>query len=131
MWDGDKPALRPPAPPDAISAAETALGFGLPALLRRIYTEVADGGIGPACGLFPIASRYTEAGQDETVVDVRNKLAGDPRWPSQLVPMCDWGCANWSCLDCRVEDVPVVILAGEEGFFGTGRDLRSWLAAGA
>jgi hypothetical protein len=129
MWDGDKAGLHPPAPSEAIEAAEAMLGFSLPTLLRRIYSEVADGGFGPAYGLFPIASHYGEAGQDETVVDVRDKLAVDPRWPSQVAPLCDWGCANWSCLDCRTENGSVVTLAGEAGFFDTGRDLRSWLTA--
>src|SRR5260370_12941 len=79
LWHGNEPGLGPPASPQAIAAAEAMLGFRLPALLRRIYEDVADGGLGPAYGIFPIASHYTAAGQDETVVEVRDKLAVDPR----------------------------------------------------
>jgi hypothetical protein len=57
------------------------------------------------------------------------KLSCDPRWPAQLLPVCDWGCANWSCLDCRSDDGPIVTLAGAQGFTNTGRTLRSWLIA--
>jgi hypothetical protein len=62
MWHGDKPGLHPPASSEALAAAEVMLGFHLSALLRRIYEDVADGGFGPAYGIFPIASHYTEAG---------------------------------------------------------------------
>ena len=120
--------MHPPAA-EALAAPEAKIGFRLPNLLRRIYENVADGGFGPAYGIFPIASHHAEAGQDGTIVEVRDKLAVGPPWPSQLVPLCDWGCANWSCLDCRAENGAVVTLAGEDGFFDTGHDLRSWLTA--
>jgi hypothetical protein len=35
-------------------------------------------------------------------------LAVDPQWPKQPLPICDWGCANWSCLDCGSSDGPIV-----------------------
>jgi hypothetical protein len=129
MWQGDKPGLHAPASSEAIAAAEVMLGFRLPTLLRRIYEDVADGGFGPAYGILPMASHYPEAGQHETVVEVRDKLAVDPRWPTRIVPLCDWGCANWSWLDCRAVNGSVVTLAGEAGFYEQAYDLRSWLTA--
>jgi hypothetical protein len=129
MWKGDKCEPHECATAEQLALVESQLGFAVPPLLRRIFEEVTDGGFGPAHGIFPIASHYAEAGQDETAVGVRDKLAVDPRWPSLPLPLCDWGCANWSCLDCRTESGPVVTLAGEQGFFNTGRDLRSWLSA--
>lgn len=129
-----KVEVHPPLSHKAIEATEALLGFNLPMLLRRIYAEVADGGFGPAYGLFPIASHCPEGGQHETLVEVLDMLAEGRHpafgtWPSQLVPLCDWGCANWSCLDCQTENGPVVTLAGEDGLFDTGRDLASWLTA--
>jgi len=129
MWKGDVPRAHPVAPPEAIAQAEAKLGFELPPLARRLYAEVADGGFGPAYGIFPLASHYKGPAQRETVVEVRDKLAVDPRWPQHLLPLCDWGCANWSCLDCRTDGGAVVTLAGEQGFFDTGRDLQAWLSA--
>ena len=35
--------LPPPAPPEAVVEAEKVIGFPLPPLLRRLYTEVANG----------------------------------------------------------------------------------------
>lgn len=49
--------LRPlpaPATHAEVDAAEAALGFPLPALLRRLYTEVANGRWGPDSGLQPV-----------------------------------------------------------------------------
>lgn len=39
--------LAAPATPAELAEAERMLGFGLPPLLRRVYTEVANGGFEP------------------------------------------------------------------------------------
>jgi hypothetical protein len=128
MWS-DVPRAHPVAPMEGVARVEVHLGFALPAFARRIFTEVADGGFGPAYGIFPLVSAYAGSAPRETVIEVRDKLAVDSRWPQKLMPLCDWGCANWSCLDCRTDSGAVVTLAGEDGFFDTGRDLHSWLSA--
>jgi len=51
--------------------AESQLGYRLPTLLRRIYLEVADGGFGPAYGIFPVVRGRDEPGHDESLVEVR------------------------------------------------------------
>ncbi|MET8375483.1 hypothetical protein [Streptomyces microflavus] len=43
--------LFPPVKPPEVEAAEGIIGRPLPTLLRRIYTEVGDGGFGPDGGL--------------------------------------------------------------------------------
>jgi hypothetical protein len=126
---GDEPEAHPRVTAEQVALVESQLGFGLPHLLRRIFEEVADGGFGPAYGIFPTQAGYSEAGQDETIVEVRTKLARDSQWPARLLPLCDWGCASWSCLDCRADDGAVVTLAEELGFFHTGLGLHSWLKA--
>lgn len=129
MGNYDKPKAFPPAEPVEIAEAEAELGFPLPPLLRRLYGEVGDGGFGPGYGLLPVRHGRDEPGQSESLVEVRNKLAVDPRWRQFLLPICEWGCAIWSCLDCRSGDGPIVTVAGEEPFVDTGHVLRSWLAA--
>jgi hypothetical protein len=54
---------------------------------------------------------------------------GQLPWPKLLLPICDWGCAIWSCLDCRSDDGVIVTAAGGEPFATTGHTLRSWLSA--
>jgi hypothetical protein len=123
------PSNTVPTPTVVIARAERELGFALPSLLRRVYQEVADGGFGPGFGLFPLQRARAEAEIVESLVEVREKLAGDPAWPQLLLPICDWGCAIWSCLDCRTDDGAIVTLAGEAPLVSTGHDLRSWLRA--
>ncbi|WP_426513197.1 hypothetical protein ACPPVO_22780 [Dactylosporangium sp. McL0621] len=43
--------MPPPATEQVISDAESVIGYLLPPLLRRIYRELADGGIGPGGGI--------------------------------------------------------------------------------
>jgi hypothetical protein len=125
----EKPNAFPVVGPDAVGAVESRLGFRLPSLLRRVFLEVADGGFGPGYGLFPLDEHASSAGHAETLMEVLKKLAVDPRWSPQLLPLCDWGCANWSCLDCRTDDGAIVTVAGEQEFTNTGHTLRSWLGA--
>lgn len=42
---------RPPLSPSDVDEAERRMGVALPPLLRRVYTEVGDGGFGPEFGL--------------------------------------------------------------------------------
>ena len=76
-------SLTEPATEDRVRAAEADLGFSLPALLRRIYLEVADGGFGPSDGLLSLR---------EMVALYHELLAGEvlPRgrqWPGHLLPV--------------------------------------------
>jgi hypothetical protein len=77
--------LSPPADEAAIAAAETALGVALPPQLRRIYSEVADGGFGPGLGLLELSrvvGRYAELRAGDELPDKRT-------WPEGLLPVVD------------------------------------------
>ncbi|WP_351226648.1 SMI1/KNR4 family protein [Streptomyces sp. NPDC002133] len=98
-------SLSAPASADAVARAEAALGFALPPLLTALDTRIADGGIGPAYGLLTL---------DTAVVKYRaGRDAGrkDPvwPWPEDVLPVSGWGCAMLACVDCRVEDAPVLL----------------------
>ena len=82
------------ASPAQIRAAEAALGLTLPPFLRRVYTEVADGGFGPDAGLLPL---------QRVIADTRRLRAGDelPRkrtWPQALVALVRLE-LGWLCVD--------------------------------
>ncbi|RST03108.1 SMI1/KNR4 family protein [Streptomyces sp. WAC07149] len=47
----------PPLTPTEVERAERRLGYRLPELLRRLYTEVGDGGFGPEGGLASLTPR--------------------------------------------------------------------------
>jgi hypothetical protein len=126
---------RPGATPDQLAQTESELGFHLPPLLRRMYA-MANGGIGPGDGLLPIGEgEDTLAGLYRSFVESTYvPQPGEPGfdqypWPEQLLPICDWGCAIWSCLDCRSDEGPIVTASNGEPFVSTGYTLRSWLGA--
>ncbi len=107
-----------------LAATEARLGFPLPRLLARVYTEVADGGFGPGYGLLSLASRESdERSLSSVYLEFR---AGD--WLERLLPLWDWGCAMWSCLDGR-SDGGAIVTSNQGEFTMTHFTLHSWLHA--
>jgi hypothetical protein len=78
----------PPAPEAAVAAAERELGFALPPVLRQLYLEVADGGVGPGGGIFSLSE----------LVAKHHEMTDEPvgpqgqAWPAALLPIQgdDW-----------------------------------------
>jgi hypothetical protein len=80
----------PPATEAEVVAAEQVLDFGLPPLLRQIYTEVSNGRFGPAYGLYGVPTKTIEIRRQQfwEAHHRRVKLPrDDPNWwPPDLVP---------------------------------------------
>lgn len=93
-------AVRAPLPatPDAVEAAESAIGFRLPPLVRRFYLELADGGVGPRSGFAPLEELV-----DWHVMGQESDPYPDcpPSPPAGVLFLCDFGCAMYALLDCR------------------------------
>jgi hypothetical protein len=131
---------RPPATAAQLEESERRLGFGLPQVVRRLYGLVANGGFGPGYGLLGVVGGAINE-FDHTAVDCYLALRRDGaedgrwRWPWALLPVCNWGCGVYSCVDCRpgIAQPPMVVFApgGDEGFawsfVGDGRTLPRWL----
>jgi hypothetical protein len=137
LLDSEDPEveLRPGATPDELAQTESELGFHLPPLLRRVYA-VANGGIGPGDGLSLVGEGEGRlAATYRTFVDsTYAPQPGEPGfeqypWPEKLLPICDWGGAIWSCLDCQSDEGLMVTASNGEPFVSTGYTLRSWLGA--
>lgn len=104
-----------PATEEQLRATEERLGMALPSDLVSLYSEVANGGFGPGCGL-----RGAEGGYrwyEQTIVETYQSyqsmhivdLAGQwTRWPLPLLPLCDLGCDQDACLDCQSGQVIIV-----------------------
>jgi hypothetical protein len=109
--------VQPPVSPEAIAEAEADLAFRLPELLRRLYTEVGNGGFGPVFGLIPLsAASLGEEPPPEAEFDLvggyhrlGRRFAGDPQggWPTGLVPVFYCGCTVFEFADCRDPAGPV------------------------
>lgn len=105
-------AVRP-ATDKALQDAEAAIGFRLPDLLRGIYTTVANGGSGPGYGIVGTSGGAKLDGCTlETCYKNMVKLAKENpvwRWPLHLLPLANYGCGMWSCIDCEYQKLPMIL----------------------
>jgi hypothetical protein len=121
--DGQLPA---PAPEATLLAAEQRLGRPIPAELRRVWAEVADGGFGPGGGLASVASSLAR----------HEALRAEPlgrrgeRWPDHLLPIVLYD------LDCDAVDLESgavvawdVEAAWSRAFQEIAPSVSAWLAA--
>ena len=141
------PKRMRPATPRALVAAEGAIGFALPALLRAVYLGVANGGFGPEYGLMGTKGGARLDGQTlETCyrelldLDQENPVW---RWPKGLLAVANYGCGMWACVDCEYARLPMILwdpnnldseLDGADArlnwgnaFWDQGRSFASWL----
>ncbi|MFG2336973.1 SMI1/KNR4 family protein [Streptomyces yangpuensis] len=110
-----------------IARAEGILGFPLPPLLALLYTRVGDGGFGPEQGLLPLR---------RAVGAYRAQRESGWRWPEGVLPVADFGCAMYACVDCRSKTAQVLLfdpnpgepdLAWSVDTAGLADWLRGWL----
>lgn len=102
-----EPGLRPPARPADVDTVSTVLGVAVPRVLRRVLTEVADGGFGPGYGLFGTADLVRVAGRARRDGTGLDGDGGD--WPADHLPVADLGCGALACVVTSHPDAPVVV----------------------
>lgn len=95
----------------------------LPALLKRLLLEVANGGFGPGYGLIGVGDGYPDFGNGslENIYAKSHAKYGSFRIVIEephVVPFCNWGCAIYSCLDLSRPSIPVLIYNPKINFFG-------------
>lgn len=118
-------ALPPKASPAQLAKAEAVLGFTLPPLLARLYLEVADGGFGPGYELFPLHSDTDDcvvAGYQKFMAEQAD--SGERFWPTEVLPILDWGCGMYAAVDCR--DPRGTVLLHEPNGVEPGHWADSW-----
>ena len=135
--------LKPSDPID-IATDETRLGFTLPPLMKRIYMEIGNGGFGPGYGLIGLTNGVPDdTGQTgPTIYELfRSADPDEPnlKWPHGLLPICHWGCAILSCVDCadpnfRMRIFDPNVHDGEDwtdSFFDESPGFEMWIRAWA
>lgn len=112
-----------PAPPASLTdvdAAEAAMGFTFPLLLRRLYTEVGNGHWGPSYGLYRLPCAGVQPDEDDLVglyleCTSTERLTESPavEWPTGLVPLIGRGCVDYELCDFLSPANPVWLLSGD------------------
>jgi len=119
-----------PASAELIEEAERSLDFSLPPLLKRLLLEIGNGGFGPGRGILGVRGGATDE-HGSSLVDLYDELSAtnpeEPRWrwPEQLLPICTWGDATYSCVDCSRRDGYVFIY--DANGYRPGSDLAPFL----
>jgi hypothetical protein len=117
--------IGPPATSAVIEASERAIGCALHPLHRRLLQEVGNGGFGPGDGLIGLPGGTLD-GNGRSIIELREVLwlDADTPLPLPVVPLCDWGCAIYSCIDC---ETGAILTISEDGLKDTGREFHAWL----
>lgn len=119
-----------------VSAIERELGLTFPDTLRRLYTEIGDGGFGPGNGFLGMNSASSP--DDDTVVDLYQSFHGPDlsdstwKWPDGLLLVSDWGSAIRTGVVCAtgrivVFDPNLHDSDWAETFLDQGCTLDEWL----
>ena len=92
--------------------------------------EIGNGGFGPGRGILGVRGGATDE-HGSSLVELYDGLSAtnpeEPRWrwPEQLVPICTWGDATYSCVDCSRPGGHVVIY--DANSYRPGADLAHFL----
>src|SRR5262245_1609670 len=95
--------IHPVATPAQMEATQGVIGFELPQLLREIFLGIGNGGFGPGYGLIGVEGGYADF-KGVRLVDLGRQLGALDR---KILPICNWGCGIYSCLDCGKPEAPV------------------------
>ena len=127
--------LLPVANRKDIDAAEASIGRPLPAALRLVLLEVANGGFGPGYGLLgvgPVGHR-TDIGDWHVNLPefFRVQLEEDPEWDRDQLVIVDHGCVIWDTVSLTTGKVSTfrgdTSTFDEQHFEPTGMDVEAWL----
>jgi hypothetical protein len=119
-WVCPMPTIAPPATLAEVDAAEAALGFAIPPLLRRLYSEVGNGGFGPNYGLEGVPTIPPVPGTADIVALYEMYCCEPPPehpahvWPRGLVPLISGGCLYMECVDFLHTPHAVVMFDGND-----------------
>jgi hypothetical protein len=94
-----------------VEYVESAIGIEFPALLKQCYTQISNGGFGPGYGITGLPGGHESSWGDliETVEELRRHEDCEEAY----LPLIDWGCGHFTCIDCDDEDMAVTLKDGD------------------
>lgn len=137
----------PPATEEQLRETEGILGFSLPPMLRLLYSQLANGGFGPAYGIRGVrggapeeagtlATWYQIRAEKLTFFDLKEAEIQPGKtftfdassWPRSLLALCDLGCGNYIGLDSLSGRVlSIDLLEHGFGLTSVADSLEQWL----
>src|SRR5262245_15149446 len=114
QWMPGRAKIFAPATPKQIRATVNDLGFELPSLFKEILSMIGNGGFGPGYGLIGVQGGYVDFKRDG-LLELGRQLGALEK---KIVPICNWGCGIYSCLDCAKSEAPVLFFNPQIDFFG-------------
>ena len=115
----------PPVSENELAEFERESGLQLPEILRRIYTEIANGGFGPSWGFNPLThdSQMSIDGWDR--YERSQWESGQPPsgWPNPLIRICEIGCNAYFGIHLNGSEFPIYIVDPQNG----GETELDWL----
>ncbi len=94
-----------------IEFAEDVFGFALPKILRRSYLEISNGGFGPGYRIIGLPGGQESSWGD--LLQTWNTMSRDDDCEEGWLPIIDWGCAQFSLIDCENDFLMVTLYEGE------------------
>lgn len=136
-----------PVSTKGLQTAERVLNFRLPALLRAIYLKVGNGGFGPEYGIVGTKGGFKlDNCSLESCYEGMLRLKKENSvwcWPKGLLPLANYGCGMWSCVDCEYQKLPMILwdpnnldsdlessdarVNWANAFWDQGKSFRMWL----
>ena len=106
--------IAPVASESDIARIEARLALRVPTVLRSVYAGVGNGGFGPGYGLMGLPGGFTDDRGNSAVklYELFRQRSPDDatwQWPAGVLPICHWGCAIYSCIDCSTDEGRVLI----------------------
>jgi hypothetical protein len=95
---------------EGITFAEELLGFALPGVLKRAYREISNGGFGPG-PIVGLPGGYESSWGD--LINTCNELRRNEECEEGWLPIIDWGCAQFSIIDCEADFQMVTLCKGD------------------
>ncbi|MGW2858204.1 SMI1/KNR4 family protein [Streptomyces sp. NPDC001205] len=97
-----------------VEEAERQLGFPLHPLLTALYRQVGNGGFGPMDAILPLTIVPDHPDGESAVQGYLDRIPpADAEtwwaWPEGVLPILDWGCGMYACIDCQSEDGAVLL----------------------
>lgn len=137
-WTGDYFAIAPsfgPASERAVEDAKRRFGFPIPSLLSRLWSEVANGGIGPGYGIYGVDGGMTDEGAYLPLPDLYLEWRDSEQWielvgaesAQRTFPICDWGCCTFSAVDCSTPEGNLLLFAEGVERIDQGVTFARWI----